>query len=70
VGVQIYDGVLQIVSLVQMFLLGPRLMLSIREYHAKLVATSESASGMSTIIFQDQVHGTTSGGVWHGSRSE
>jgi len=50
------DTVLQIVSFVQMFVLGPRLILSIREYHARLVTNSESATGMplSIIAFQER----------------
>ncbi|KAG2351972.1 hypothetical protein BDR07DRAFT_1440376, partial [Suillus spraguei] len=34
--IQIYSGVLSILEVVQMLVLGPRLILSIREYHAKL----------------------------------
>ncbi|OAX32076.1 hypothetical protein K503DRAFT_21203 [Rhizopogon vinicolor AM-OR11-026] len=63
VGVQIYDGVLQIVSVVQMFMLGPRLILSIRQYHAELVADSQAGTGITTIAFQERTHVTTSSGV-------
>ncbi|KAG2359083.1 hypothetical protein BDR07DRAFT_1488668 [Suillus spraguei] len=36
--VQLYSGLLQILEVAQMFVLGPRLILSVREYNAKLVA--------------------------------
>ncbi|KAG1725170.1 uncharacterized protein EDB91DRAFT_1350852, partial [Suillus paluster] len=52
VGTQIYLGVLQIFMLVQMFVLGPRLILSIREYNAKLVADSDAGTAMTSIAFQ------------------
>lgn len=42
----IYYGVVEIVLLVQMFVLGPRLLLSVREYNAKLVADSDSGTGI------------------------
>jgi hypothetical protein len=35
-----------------MFVLGPRLILSLREYHAKLVARSDEGTGMTSIYFQ------------------
>ncbi|KAG2072128.1 hypothetical protein BDR04DRAFT_1117177 [Suillus decipiens] len=44
---EILDGALQILSGVQMFVLGPRLILSVREYHAKLVANSNAETKMS-----------------------
>jgi len=68
-GTMICETVLQTISFVQMFVLGPRLILSIREYHAKLVANSESATGMTlpTIAFQERTQITrltiSSGGV-------
>ncbi|KAG1840697.1 hypothetical protein DFJ58DRAFT_748632 [Suillus subalutaceus] len=62
---QIYSGFTQffVFRIVQMFVLGPRLILSIREYHAKLVATSDSATTMGSIAFQERVHVSTSSGV-------
>lgn len=54
VGAQIYCGVLQLVTLVQMFVVGPRLVLSIREYHAKLVTNSEEGTNIATIAFQER----------------
>ncbi|KAG1837783.1 hypothetical protein DFJ58DRAFT_846320 [Suillus subalutaceus] len=41
-GVQILNGAFQILLAMQMFVLGPRLILSVREYHAKLVANSDA----------------------------
>lgn len=54
VGSDVYYGVLQILSFVQMFVLGPRLILSVREYEAKnLVVNSDSGPSFTTIIFQE-----------------
>jgi hypothetical protein len=46
-------GFFSIALVVQMFVLGPRLILGVREYHAKLVANSDEATGMASIVFQD-----------------
>jgi hypothetical protein len=62
-GSQIYPGLTQIFLLVQLFVLGPRLILSVREYHAKRVAKSDAASGMTSISFQERVHVSTSSSV-------
>ncbi|KAG1775203.1 hypothetical protein EV702DRAFT_1047068 [Suillus placidus] len=43
-----------------MFVLGPRLILGVREYHAKLTANSDAATGMTSFAFQEHVHVTTS----------
>ncbi|KAG1764367.1 hypothetical protein EV702DRAFT_1154222 [Suillus placidus] len=59
----IYFGILQIVQPIQMFVLGPRLILGIREYHAKLVASSDEGTGMSTIAFQERGQVSTGDGV-------
>ncbi|KAG2141153.1 uncharacterized protein EDB93DRAFT_1252620 [Suillus bovinus] len=59
----LYAGFLEILTVVQMFLLGPRLILSIREYHAKLVVDSDSATGMTSMAFQERVRISTSGSV-------
>lgn len=45
---------------VQMFLLGPRLILSVRDYHAKLVAGSDAETSMTSIVFQERIHVPTS----------
>jgi len=48
-------GFLQIASFAQMFVLGPRLILSIRDYHAELVENSDVGTSMTTIAFQERV---------------
>ncbi|KAG1798156.1 uncharacterized protein HD556DRAFT_1440498 [Suillus plorans] len=60
---QIISGFIQILEAVQMFVLGPRLILGVREYHAKLVADSDAATGMISIAFQERVHISTGNGV-------
>jgi hypothetical protein len=55
----ILDGILYILSPVQMFVLGPRLILSVRESHAKLVAGSDADTSMNSIVFQEHVHIST-----------
>ncbi|KAG2103752.1 uncharacterized protein F5147DRAFT_775878 [Suillus discolor] len=63
IGVSILSGAIQILSVVQMFVLGPRLILSVREYHAKLVAYSDAETSMNSIVFQEHVHVSTSSTV-------
>ena len=46
-----------------MFVLGPRLILSLREYHAKLVTDSDEGTAMTSIAFQERVHISTGDGV-------
>jgi hypothetical protein len=60
---QIYLGLAQISQLVQMFVLGPRLILGIREYHAMLVDNSDKVITMASIAFQEHVHVSTSSSV-------
>ncbi|KAG1750041.1 uncharacterized protein EDB91DRAFT_1244634 [Suillus paluster] len=62
-GSQIYYGLSQIVFLVQMFVLGPRLILGVREFNAKLVDDSDAATAMTSIAFQEHVHVSTSSSV-------
>jgi hypothetical protein len=62
-GLEILNGLLQVLIIVQMFILGPRLILSVREYHAKLVAGSNADTSMNSIVFQEHVHISTSGTV-------
>ena len=59
----VYESVLQIIQVVQMFVLGPRLILGVREYHARLVAHSDEGTGMASIVFQERIQITTGGGV-------
>ncbi|KAG1767929.1 hypothetical protein EDD22DRAFT_270096 [Suillus occidentalis] len=62
-GVEMLNGILQVLIFVQMFVLGPRLILSVREYHAKLVASSDADTSMNSIVFQEHVHISTSSTV-------
>jgi len=55
--------VLRVADVVQMFVLGPRLILGVREYHANLVANSDEGTAMTSIAFQERVHISTGGGV-------
>jgi hypothetical protein len=60
---EVYGGVLQIIQVVQMFVLGPRLILGVREYHAREVAHSDEGPGMASIVFEQRIQITTGGGV-------
>jgi hypothetical protein len=53
-------GLAQTLIVTVMCVLGPRLILGIREYHAKLVAKSEGGLHMIPIAFQERVHVSTS----------
>jgi hypothetical protein len=57
-------GAFNVLSVVQVFVLGSRLILSIREYHAKLVASSDAETSMNPIVFQERVHVSTSSTVY------
>ncbi|KIK37456.1 hypothetical protein CY34DRAFT_455944 [Suillus luteus UH-Slu-Lm8-n1] len=59
----ILRGGLQVLLVIQMFVLGPRLILSVREYHAKLIADSDVHTGMTSLVFQERVHVSTSSTV-------
>ncbi|KAG1738351.1 uncharacterized protein EDB91DRAFT_1138305 [Suillus paluster] len=61
VGTLIYHGVLDVLSVVQMFVLGPRLILGIREYDAKLVADSDTGTRITPIVFQEHVYYVSTG---------
>ncbi|KAG2103153.1 uncharacterized protein F5147DRAFT_762421 [Suillus discolor] len=58
-----FYGLLQILQVVQMVVLGPRLILSVREYYARLVADPDAATGMTSIVFQERVHISTGSSV-------
>jgi hypothetical protein len=58
-----YEVFDQIFPVVQMFVLGPRLILGVREYHAELVANSNATTSMTSIAFQERVHISTGNGV-------
>jgi hypothetical protein len=57
-----YNAVLQLATLVQMFVLGPRLILSVREYDAKLRVV-EDGTVITTIAFQERIQVSTSSSV-------
>jgi len=63
IEVHTFYGLLQILNVVQMFVLGPRLILGVREYNAKLVADSDAATCVTSVAFQERVHISTDGGV-------
>jgi hypothetical protein len=52
VAADIFAGILRVARVLQMFVLGPRLLLSVREYHTKIMAKSEGGTGMSAIAFE------------------
>lgn len=56
VGAEIYTGVLEIISFLQMFVLGPRLVLSVREYDVELTTKYDEGTAMTTIAFQERVY--------------
>ncbi|KAG2029423.1 hypothetical protein BDR03DRAFT_308147 [Suillus americanus] len=59
-GQRIYLGLAQAFIVTVMCVLGPRLILGVREYHAKLVAESEGGPDITSIAFQERVHVSTS----------
>ncbi|KAG1798949.1 uncharacterized protein HD556DRAFT_1440010 [Suillus plorans] len=63
IGAMTLSGALQILSAVQMFVVGPRLILSVREYNAKLVAYTNAEATMDSIVFKEHVHVSTSSTV-------
>ncbi|KAG2737350.1 hypothetical protein P692DRAFT_20761982, partial [Suillus brevipes Sb2] len=56
VGIQISNAIFEIFSYMQMFVLGPRLILSVRAYHSKLVAGSDEENSMNSIVFQEHIY--------------
>ncbi|KAG2357147.1 hypothetical protein BDR07DRAFT_1491075 [Suillus spraguei] len=46
-----YFGVISVVQMLQTFVFGPRLILSIREYYAKVTARADGGISMTTIAF-------------------
>ncbi|KAG2051498.1 hypothetical protein BDR06DRAFT_1022696 [Suillus hirtellus] len=60
---QIYLGFAQIFETTQLFVLGPRLILSVREYHTKLLAACDTTNTMTSIAFQEHVHVETNSSV-------
>lgn len=64
VGAEMYLGVLRVFSFVQMFVLGPRLIIGVREYHVTLVANSDEGTSITTIAFQERTHFLTDEDAW------
>jgi hypothetical protein len=62
-GPQIYSGYVEIATVVQMFMLGPRFILAIRERYARMAANSDAGTGMVSIVFQERIHISTSSSV-------
>ncbi|KAG2368168.1 hypothetical protein BDR07DRAFT_1372229 [Suillus spraguei] len=62
---QIYLGFSQIFAVVQMVVLGPRLILSVREFNAALMVDTDldGGTGMISVAFREHVHITTGDGV-------
>jgi len=53
----------RVTQVVQMFILGPRLILGIRERHANLIANADEGIGMVSIVFQERIRISTGSGV-------
>ncbi|KAG1729362.1 hypothetical protein EDD22DRAFT_409083 [Suillus occidentalis] len=53
IGATIVEAAHNVLTAVQIFVLGPRLILSVREHHAKLVAGSDADIEMNSIVFQE-----------------
>jgi hypothetical protein len=51
-GSAVYSGVWSIADALQMFILGSRLILSIRGFHAKVMASTDEGIGMASIAFR------------------
>jgi hypothetical protein len=66
VGNEVFDGVLQIVLVVQMFILGPRFILDVRDYYTKLVADSDEGISMESVAFRERTPTSTASGVSRG----
>ncbi|KAG2035162.1 hypothetical protein BDR03DRAFT_544704 [Suillus americanus] len=62
VGVSFYYGIGEVAQVMQMFVLGPRLILSLREYHAQLVASSDEGTYFTTMDFHTHGHASTGAG--------
>ncbi|KAG1809813.1 uncharacterized protein HD556DRAFT_1435540 [Suillus plorans] len=62
-GAELYYAVALVSALLQMFLLGPRLVLSVREHGTRLVDDSEGATAMTTVAFQECTLASTDSGM-------
>jgi hypothetical protein len=66
VGNEVFDGVLQIVLVAQTFILGPRFILSVRDYYTKPAASSDESISMTSIAFQERIPISTGSGASRG----
>lgn len=62
-SVDAHAGLSQMLMIMQFFVLGPRLILGVREYHAKLVDNSNKSTSMASIVFQERVHVSASNSI-------
>ncbi|KAG1798175.1 uncharacterized protein HD556DRAFT_223898 [Suillus plorans] len=60
---EIYRGFLQIILVMQLFVAGPRLILSVRRYRAELMACSNTATEMVSIALQERGHMSTTSSI-------
>ncbi|KAG1775865.1 hypothetical protein EV702DRAFT_405476 [Suillus placidus] len=63
-GTQIYLGIRRIFLVMQMFVLGPRLVLNVRESRAGLQADPHAGTDMTSIAFQERVHVSSASSVY------
>lgn len=63
VGSQIYDGIRQILSVMQLFVLGPRLILGVRQYHANTLDNSDAGADMISMSFRERTYVSTGSDV-------
>lgn len=59
VGIQLYGGVIPVLSVVQLFVLGPRLILDIRAYNAQVLVNSDEGTVVTTIVFHERTYELT-----------
>lgn len=63
-GAQVYRGLLEFATLLQMFVVGPRLILSVRKYHAKLMPNfDEGTTHIHPMAFRERIPESTDSDV-------
>lgn len=63
VGAQTYRGILEFSTLLQMFVAGPRLILSVRGYHAKFMPYFEEGPTIHSMAFREYISESTDSDV-------
>ncbi|KAG1804717.1 uncharacterized protein HD556DRAFT_1325726 [Suillus plorans] len=58
-GTMTYHSILDVVSVTQLFMLGPRLILSVREYDAMLVADPDAGTYMPSLVFYQHAYASS-----------